>query len=249
VHIVSASGLHVGLIALLLLWALSLFPIPRWLQLAVLACVLALYAVASGLHPPVVRASIMAFVLAAAYLVRREPDMMSALALAAVVQILWDARAVFDPGFQISFVVVAAFALFSFRASAPKGSPREKLKLNLRNGLGGAILATVASAPLAAYSFGSVSFTSVVANLAIVVVLPVLVVGAMLAHLLSFAVAPLGVGLMVGLVGPLAGWLDFVTESLGGEWAAVSVPAFSGYWLLLVYGLMLVLWRPRLRPA
>lgn len=115
--------------------------------------------------------------------------------------------------------------------------------------LKGTVLATLVSAPLAAYSFGAVSFTSLFASLSIVVVLPVLVVGAMVAHLVSFICAPLGVGLMDGLVGPLAGWLGFATDNLGGEWAALSVPAFSGYWLLLVYGVLLFTWRPRLRPA
>ena len=249
VHVVSASGLHVGLIALLLFWSLALLPIPRWAQVVILSGVLAVYCVASGLHPPVLRASITAIVLAAAYLFRREPDMISALALAAVIQILWDPRAAFDPGFQISFVVVAAFALFSLRSGEAKRTSRERLLQSVSNGLKGTALATAASAPLAAYSFGTVSFTSIFANLALILVLPVMVVAAMLAHLLSYWIAPLGVGLMVGLVGPLAGWLGLVTDKLGGEWAATSVPAFSGYWLLLAYGLVLLLWRPRVRPA
>ena len=249
VHIVSASGLHVGLIALVLFGLLSLFPIPRIGQLTILASVLALYAVASGLHPPVVRASIMAIILASAFLVWREPDMFSALALAAIVQLLWTPRALFDPGFQISFVVVGAFALFAFHSSRSKRSDREQIAERGKNIVKGTALATLASAPLAAYSFGTVSFTSIFANLGIVFVLPFLVVTAMAAHLLSFILAPLAVGLMVGLVGPLAGWLGFATDHLGGEWAAISVPAFSGYWLLLIYGLLLFLWRPRLRPA
>ncbi len=249
IHIVSASGLHVGLIALVLFGVLSLFPIPRAAQLALLASVLVLYAVASGLHPPVVRASIMAIVLAGAYLVRREPDMLSALALAAIVQLLWTPRALFEPGFQISFVVVTAFALFAFRSSRKKRSAREQIRERAKNVLKGTALATLASAPLAAYSFGAVSFTSIFANLGIAIVLPFLVVTAMAAHLISFIIAPLGVGLMVGFVGPLAGWLDFTASRMGSEWAAISVPAFSGYWLLLTYGLLFFIWRPRLRPA
>jgi competence protein ComEC len=249
VHVVSASGLHVGLLAAALLAILGRLPIPRWSQLSVLAFVLVLFAVASGLNPPVIRTCVMALILSTAYLLKREPDMLSALGIAAVVQMLWDPRAIFDPGFQLSFTLIGAFALFASRAGTVRESFRAQLVNKGREGLRQGVVATAGAAPLVAYTFGLVSFTSVVSNLLLALALPVMVVGAMLAHLVSFVVPALGVGLMVGLVGPLAGWLYFVAEHMGGEWAALSVPAFSGYWVLLAYAVMIAAWRPRLRPA
>lgn len=249
VHIVSASGLHVGILALALLGLLSRFPVPRHWQLAVLAAFLAIYAVASGLHPPVIRASFMALILCSAYLVRREPDLLSALALAAIANLLWDPAALNDPGFQLSFTVVAAFALFRNhqRVSQSRGAQRAwtAARLHLRQ----TGLATAAAAPLVAYSFGTVSLTSILANLLVAVTLPVLVVAAMGAHLLSLLLPSVAAGIMVLVVAPLSGWVLFVTDALGKPWAALQVPGFSGYWVLLAYGLMLSVWSVRLRPA
>lgn len=249
IHIVSASGFHVGILSVAFLWLLSRLPIPRHFQLAGLFCILALYCIASGLHPPVIRASLMALVLSSAYLIRREPDLLSALALAAIAQLLWQPLVLFDVGFQLSFAIVAMFGLFkSFNKPRDK-SAAARFEGEFLHGLRQTALATVASTPLVAYCFGTLSITSIVANMLLAAALPVMVVAAMLAHAISYLV-PIGAAwLMGGVVKPLTGWLFFVTDSLGGNWAAISVPAFSGYWVLLAYALMLCTWNARLRPA
>ena len=248
VHAIAASGLHVGILALALLGLMSLFPIPRGVQLVVLALILLLYVVASGINPPVVRASIISLVIGAAYLLRREPDLLSALALAAVVQLFWDPTAVYDAGFQLSFTVLAAIALFATRnRSVPH--TRKVVPQTVKTYLAKAALVAVVAAPIAAYDFGSVSLMSIGANALTVVVLPPLVVASMAAHLISFLSASIAAGIMVTIVQPLSGWLLFVTDHFGGQWAALAVPSFSGYWVLLAYALMLVVWRVRLRPA
>src|SRR5579885_3195170 len=112
VHALSTSGLHGGLFMIVLFGLLSLLPIPRGVQIALVGVVLVLYAIASGLHPAVIRAAVVAILLCSAYLVRREPDLLSAIAVAVIVQMLWDASAIYDPGFQLTFTVLTAIALF-----------------------------------------------------------------------------------------------------------------------------------------
>ncbi len=249
VHAISASGLHVGVLVLLLFGIMSFFPIPRWVQLSVVALSLLLYCIASGLHPPVLRASIVSITLAAAFWFRREPDFLSAIGLAAVVQLLWDPTTVYDAGFQLTFVVLAAVALFSSTKSSPGKALSSQAKERFRYHLSRAALVAVVAAPLAAYDFGTVSLTSLGSNILAVIVLPVLVSSAIIAHLISFLSAAIATGIIVAVVEPLSGWLLFVTDRLGADWAAINVPAFSGYWVLLIYGLMLVVWRLRLRPS
>jgi hypothetical protein len=50
IHIISASGLHVFILAVVIDWLLSLLPIPRWVRLALLGGLLAFYAAAAGDH-------------------------------------------------------------------------------------------------------------------------------------------------------------------------------------------------------
>jgi len=249
VHAISASGLHVGVLVLLLFGLMSFFPIPRWLQLSVVAVVLLLYCIASGLHPPVLRASVVAVVLAAAFLFRREPDFLSAIALAAVLQLLWDPTSVYDAGFQLTFVVLSAVALFGSSKRSAGNTLAVQAKERLRYQLSRGALVALVAAPLAAYDFGTVSLTSIGSNLLSILVLPVLVAAAMIAHLISFLSSAIATGIMVCVVEPLSGWLLFVTDRFGADWAAINVPSFSGYWVLLIYTLMLVVWRLRLRPA
>lgn len=249
VHAIAASGLHVGILVLVLLGLMSLFPIQRVLQLSIVGAVLVLYAIASGLNPPVIRAASMAILVSSAYLARREPDLLSAISLAAIVQLLWDPTALYDAGFQLSFVVLTAVAFFGWREKRAPKSLGPQVAHKLKHHLGRTALITLSAAPLAAYEFGSVSLTSIGANAVTVVVLPPLVVGAMFAHLISFVSSAIATGIMLAVVQPLSGWLLFVTDHLGGGWAAITIPAFSGYWLLLIYGLMLIGWRVRLRSA
>jgi competence protein ComEC len=244
IHIVSASGLHVFLLAFALMAGLSSLPIPRPIQVAVVAAVLTLYAGATGLNPPVVRAALMSIVGLSAYLLRRESDGLSALALSAVIYLLWQPRQVYDPGFQLSFVTVGAMALFL-------ADTEGKRHLALEYGLEAAKVSGVAflaSAPLVAYHFGTLSLSSLPANLLIALPASAAVVTAFAAHLTSYLVPALGVGLLTLGTGPMAGFVLWLTEHLADQpWSSVDMPGFSAYWLPLVYGLGLLMWRQRIK--
>lgn len=249
IHVVSASGLHVAILAGALALVLSATPVPRPAQIAILLLVLGVYAAATGMRPPILRAGMMALALAPAYLVRREPDALSAIAFAASVQMVFDPTSIHDIGFQLSFLVVAALVLFSPEMRNLSASPWRRAFDWTGHKLQQGLVATLAAAPLVAYHFGLVSLTSLPANLLLALSIPVMVLGGLAAHTLSLVVPAVGVGIMVALVDPMAKWLYVVLEWFGGEWAAASIPTFSGYWVALAYALALAVWRPRLRPA
>ncbi len=249
-HIVSASGLHVFILAFALQAALALLPIPRWAQLILLGCVLAAYAGATGLRPPVVRAASMAFVLAGAYLFRREADLLCALGGAAAAYLLWQPDSVYDIGFQLSFLTVGALALCCRFSDGTPRKPVARLKSQVKDVSKASLVASAASAPLVAYHFGVVSLVSVLANVLIALVLAPIIV----TSLLSLACWPVfdevSLGLMRVIVEPLAGWVLWVVETLGPlSVSALSVPEFSPFWLVPIYAPFLLLWRWRARPA
>ncbi|MFP5262125.1 MAG: ComEC/Rec2 family competence protein [Blastocatellia bacterium] len=115
-HVISISGMHVGMIA----WALlglgnalrlltgrpSLYR-RRTLQALVTLCALWCYAVMVGLAPPVTRAASMISVALVGPLLFRRAASVNTVALAAFAMLVLKPALVADPGFQLSFVAVA----------------------------------------------------------------------------------------------------------------------------------------------
>lgn len=106
VHILAISGLHTGLVALVILFILKLLRLPRKLRYGLTIGLLVAFSFLTGLKPPVVRASIMASLIMGAVLLDREADIYNCLGLAALMVLMVNSRLLFDAGFQLSFVAV-----------------------------------------------------------------------------------------------------------------------------------------------
>lgn len=107
-HILSISGMHVAIIAWVLLGRWS--PSKRKRAARVIVSLLALwaYAVMAGLSPPVTRATLMITVGLIGPLLFRPSVSINTVALAAFAMLALKPALVADPGFQLSFVAVAA---------------------------------------------------------------------------------------------------------------------------------------------
>ncbi len=118
-HVFAISGLHVGIVAAIIVFVMSAAKIPRTRWFFVLAPSLGLYIVSTGASPSAVRAGIMALAYFAAYLIGRKGDTLSALALSALVILVISPGRMTSPGFIFSFVVVsgllAIYPLFHVR--------------------------------------------------------------------------------------------------------------------------------------
>lgn len=246
IHIVSASGLHVTIFALALQVLLGRLPFSRVWQLAILIAILLVYAGAAGFRPPVFRAVVMAAVGLFAFAFRREGDTLSSLSLAALLQIGFDPRAVFDLGFQLSYLIVGALALF---VGFGDGTPRTAASRWIQETIRASWVATLAASPLLAYAFGSVSLVAVFANLAIApLVLPVMA-GSLGAWLIGIVFPPVGAAILM-VCGIMTQGIEIVAEAFGGlPFAATTVAPFSAWWLAPIYGGLLWLHRPKRRPV
>lgn len=116
-HTLIISGMHISIIAWVLLrlrwdfWRKSgKHTIQRHRIGRVLATILVLwaYTVMVGLAPPVVRASAMISIGLIGPLIFRRAASLNTVSLAAFVMLAWKPALVFDPGFQLSFIAVAA---------------------------------------------------------------------------------------------------------------------------------------------
>lgn len=113
IHVLSISGLHVGILAwgFWVLLRTGLIP-QRPAILAAMLLTLA-YALLTDLQPPVVRAAVLVVTICLARLAGREAFGFNALALAGLVVLGWHPASLFLAGPQLSFLAVAVMILFS----------------------------------------------------------------------------------------------------------------------------------------
>ncbi|CAN5354744.1 hypothetical protein BH11ARM1_BH11ARM1_01380 [soil metagenome] len=245
IHIISASGLHVLIIAGFLAAILTKLRIPRIILIGVLALLLGIYAISTGMNPPIVRAVIMILVGSMAYLFRRDPDHLSSLALSGILYLLWRPDDIYSIGFQLSFIVVGAFALYLAETPQKKGWQGLIAKYTMAT-----VVATAASFGLLAYAFGQVSVVSILANLLIEMAVAGILIGAFVAFTCNSVAPLLASWICKAFVLGLVGWLLAVIELTSKpSFAVIHFPEFSGYLLVILYGAMLATWRPKVRPA
>lgn len=107
VHVLSISGLHVAVLVGFLYFLLTLFGCTREKAALILIGILPLYVVLTGSSAPIVRSAIMAGFLLLAIVLRKTSDALSFLSLALLLQLLWNPYQLWEPGFQLSFLVTA----------------------------------------------------------------------------------------------------------------------------------------------
>ncbi len=112
IHVLSVSGLHIGLFSLFVWWLGRLLHFPRWLRGGMALLCIFIYLLIVPCRPPVLRAGIISVVFCIAYMLRRQTNMINLLALAVLIILLLQPMDLFNPGFQLSFLAVLALFLF-----------------------------------------------------------------------------------------------------------------------------------------
>jgi competence protein ComEC len=120
-HLLSISGTHFGLLALMVfavirsavqllpnscLVGLTLYITPARIAILCTTPVLVLYAVMSGLSTPTIRSFIMVAIYMLALFLGRRGQWLNSLAIAAVIILLWRPDALFELSFLLSFMAV-----------------------------------------------------------------------------------------------------------------------------------------------
>ncbi len=112
-HILSLSGMHVGIITFGLWWVLRAAGLRQRLAAAIVIAAIAVFLSKVVIRPPVIRACVIAFVFAAGKLTDRKVSPMNALSLAAIVTLLINPRSLFTAGWQLSFLCVFGIVVFT----------------------------------------------------------------------------------------------------------------------------------------
>lgn len=211
-HILSISGSHLGLVAIICFWTarnlffllperwyhrltLSLDPAKTAAFLTVLP--VTFYAFLAGGQTATVRSLIMILAGLAALMLNRERDLLSALALAALITLVPEPQALFDLSFQLSFLSVLAILFVADTDARIERPAATRLQRMLRAGLmllAVSLAATIVTAPLVALHFHRLSLAGIAANMVVVPFAGVFVVP---------------IGLLSGILSLLFGELPF----------------------------------------
>jgi competence protein ComEC len=193
-HLRAVSGQNVTLLALLAMPLLGALGIPLRERLFWVLALIAVYVPVAGAGPSIQRAGVMGALGLAATLGGRRGSRLYALAVAALVTLAIDPGIAADVGWQLSFAAVLGILLLA-------GPLRERIvawlgdgswRRALAEGVAVTEAATLATAPLIAYHFGTLSITTLAANvLALPAVAPAMWLGMCSAGLAQLPGVPL----------------------------------------------------------
>ncbi|TWT67204.1 ComEC/Rec2 family competence protein [Allorhodopirellula solitaria] len=264
-HLLSVSGLHLGILLVLARIIAGLLRLPLSLQWIFLAAVTVFYVAITGGRPPVLRAAILLATVILSTATARPHHPINSLSLAALLLAWWMPAAVFSVGMQLSFLAVAT--LLTCGRPRSRGQTLASQSVNLENQFdqlalasmgrmqrwlrwcGGAAMAALwysgcvsaITLPIVWDQFHVVSPISVLVN---VVLSPLMVVA------LSAGVSTVLAGWIFAPLAALPGWIcsqflnvmrwviDIAAGTPGGHW---WLPSPTAAWVAAFYlGLLLI---------
>ncbi len=213
-HLLAVSGENVTLLALLAMPVLAALGIPLRERLLWLAGLIAVYVPLAGAGPSIQRAAVMGGAGLVATLAGRRTSRFYALALAAAVTLAVDPGVAADVGWQLSFAAVLGILLLAspLRDALLARLGRGRWRRALADGVAVTVAATLATAPLVAFHFETLSTTTLLANvLALPAVAPAMwlgMVSAAAAQVPGVPLAPLNglAALLLAYIAQVAAW-------------------------------------------
>jgi competence protein ComEC len=211
-HVLAISGINITIvIGMLLAAGIWLFgkrySIYIWLALLVIW----LYALLTGMNPPVVRGAIMGSLFLLAEYLGRQSSALTALTFAAAVMVGIEPQVLWDASFQLSFLAMAGLIFISpyLQAWSRKGVTAAAGKKGTLASLGNfvadsfavTLAAILATWPIIAYYFHIVSFVGLPATFFAVLALPGIIITAALTSI---------VGLIAPVVAQAIGWISWL---------------------------------------
>jgi competence protein ComEC len=179
-HIMAVSGANVAFIAAPLVFIFKRMRLSQKSSNIIIICVLLFFVFITGFEPSVMRAVIMAVVILTGQILRRETDIFTSIAFAAVLLLIYNPFTLFNIGFQLSFAATLSLVMF-FKNIKSKISSR-LIPGFISDVLAATLAAQVGVLPISASYFNKVSLVSVLSNLLVVPVLEVItILGALMA--------------------------------------------------------------------
>ncbi len=211
-HLLAISGLHLSILLDAVCLLLVRFKRRSFFRFALIGVFVTFYAAFTGFSPSVVRATIMALLLAFASAVGMRYDLLSALCTAGIIMLTVNPYRLYDISFQLSFSAIFGIAVFG-KSSVSHMHERLPFKelpfksrikaciCTVRDSLEGSarvtVGATVSTMPTMLVSFGTVPALAVPVNLILIPIASLALTLLLVSVLISFVIPPLGILLRI----------------------------------------------------
>lgn len=246
-HILAVSGMHVGIIAALMLWLLRPIVLFKggWRCRFILCAVCVwLYVVLTGMSYSAVRAAVMLTLTAAGYISGRDRDGFSSLCMATAFILLFSPLSLWNCGLQLSFACVAGLCLLAGRLNFIDRQNHPHT-YNLVAILLASLVSTFFTWPLTSYYFGVMPVHFLIANLLLLPLLPIFVVVAAI----YFLIVAIGhePPFFTAVIDLFPQWTQSLLEYLYGDAIIMEVPAWAVWAWFALIAVTVILTRPRPR--
>ncbi|MBP5206438.1 MAG: ComEC family competence protein, partial [Bacteroidales bacterium] len=242
-HILCVSGMHVGVIFMILsflLKPLDLFPTTRLLKALLLMLAIWLYAHITGLSPSVTRSATMFTFVTVGGVLRRNTNVFHSLMASLFVLLALRPQLLFEVGFQLSYLAVFGIVLLQPRIAGIYNC-KTKIADYFWQLLSVSVAAQIATFPISTYYFGifpnyflisnltviALSFVVIITGVAVLAVSWVPIMSGALSFLLTWEIR-----IMNGIVSFVEGLPGAVTRDID----------FSGGQVLLLYLCIIMLY-------
>ncbi len=250
-HIIAISGLHITIITVMLMYLLLAIGINRNRAFYLAILLIAFFVVMIGLPPSAVRAAIMGGMVLLAIRVGRLNSSLNAIVFAAAAMLVINPNLLrHNVGFQLSFMAVLGIIyLFPILEKYSKKIIKNNTTAYrfVRSIILITLSAQIATLPILINSFENLSLSSILANVLILPLVPVVILGSFL------VMAASAISLFLGQIISWPIWLvvtyqiktiEYLAEF---SWSAITIKNFPA-WAFVVYYFLLVIivWKFRL---
>lgn len=251
VHVIAVSGMHLGLI-FMLLQRLLIFPehrfrITRWIKFLLILLVTWFFTVVAGSAGSIIRAAFMFSFMLFAKLLRKQVSTMQSIAITALILLLVDPYWLWDAGFLLSFSALLSIVLYQ-----PTWVSMIRVKNPMLRAVWELVAVTMAAQmltiPLCIALFHQMPVYFLPANLLAVPLSSLALIGTLLLWVcdtLNMSLPMLG-----QITGELINWMNLGIGHISQlPYALITEIEWSGTQLLLAYLFLIVLGRWLLKPT
>jgi len=266
IHLLSVSGLHMGIVAMVIRLFATFLGMRGWLQLAFVGSCCVLFVAVTGARPPVLRAAMLVGVVLAAGTFERQSLPLNSLAFAAIVLMFINPTDVTRVGVQLSFIAVATLVSCGQRyrdideellaeaqldrlaqpARWPVVQRLRQWKGKLSNAIWFSLCVTLTTTPLVWMHFNLVTPIAIVANVLLGIPMTVALLSGLVAVIAGaispWLALPAGQACLAALL--VMQWVIDMAAQI--SWGHFWLPSPPPWWVASYYALLLAgFWLPR----
>lgn len=242
-HVLAVSGLHVGIVFLVINSLLSFIKKKEqlWLKTLMVILLIWFYAFITGLSPSVTRASLMFSLFALGKIMKRNPGFLNIISTSAIISLIINPFAITEIGFQLSYAAVASIVFFYpriYNLIVVSNKPIDKLWSLIAV----SIAAQIGTLPLTLYYFNQFSNYFILTNILLIPLVSVAIYSAILLIVVSPIAFLSGfIGMVFSYVIKFMNYGVSFIENLPGSYSEIYIDKFQFIIIILIILLIVLL--------